>query len=496
MLCDGRDTFPSVRELREAGYAGLAQKLADAGELDRWAAEFELPRARVSAGQRLAEVRDDDGLLTELREFCAGRAVFPSKREFVEAGRRPLFRRMAARGGAARWAPEVGLPIAKPGRSAAAAASGPATPQVARMSAPARQQPTASAGTEQERRTRPRLPGAARPLLTLAEDVRARGVLDFRHRAGSDSEPSAISAEQLRQQPKLDPGSFATVSGAQAKADRIVRDLRHDGDCGRALNDIARWGGHPRQAPWNEALRVLSARVAEGAQDRTSRQALRLFAGLSAEEAEEAATEAIEATRAALEDWVVERFDGLHGLGALDEVRETSPRTGRYDQLGLHLWAGLDDQAHAVARRESLGRLQQAVDERGDAGLAATVGEEAYGSMRRKLDFFAPGEDVQVVSLLTGEDWRSLFGELRYIAGGQDWRLARVMRAATARVNKPGVTYWTETRLRRELTDAHERNALPDLRADRLDGIGRTDLVSAISKHGGHVRWERELGLR
>jgi hypothetical protein len=106
---DGRATFPCAREFDEAGRAPLWQAIKRDGGPDRWALEVGLRRPTRRAGSR--RTWTDARIETQLRRFLSGRAVWPSVREFNDAGLASLFTAVYTYGGVHRWAARMGVEL-------------------------------------------------------------------------------------------------------------------------------------------------------------------------------------------------------------------------------------------------------------------------------------------------------------------------------------------------------------------------------------------------
>ncbi len=107
-VLDGRDTWPTRRELERVGRFGLAAAIAQGGGTGYWARRFGLePSAR--AGIARPRIWTDDRIRAELEEFCRGRTTWPTERQFLDAGRSGLYSAACHYGGARHWAAEIGL---------------------------------------------------------------------------------------------------------------------------------------------------------------------------------------------------------------------------------------------------------------------------------------------------------------------------------------------------------------------------------------------------
>jgi hypothetical protein len=108
MALAGTDTWPSRRELQRRGGAGLVKAIYHWGGAAYWARRVGVKR-REHAGPRGPRIWTDERIRTELEEFCCGRTIWPTQREFIEAGKARLYDAACHHGGAGRWASELGL---------------------------------------------------------------------------------------------------------------------------------------------------------------------------------------------------------------------------------------------------------------------------------------------------------------------------------------------------------------------------------------------------
>ena len=89
-ILDGRDTWPTRRELERLGPFGVATAVAQRGGTAYWARRLGLeppPRAGISRPR----IWTDDRIRAELAEFCRGRTTWPTEREFLSAGESALY---------------------------------------------------------------------------------------------------------------------------------------------------------------------------------------------------------------------------------------------------------------------------------------------------------------------------------------------------------------------------------------------------------------------
>lgn len=78
-----------------------------------WAARLGVERRAGSGRPRRAEWTEER-IQRELERFCDGCEVWPTEREFIEGGQRPLYSAASRNGGIARWADQLGLVRRRP----------------------------------------------------------------------------------------------------------------------------------------------------------------------------------------------------------------------------------------------------------------------------------------------------------------------------------------------------------------------------------------------
>jgi hypothetical protein len=112
-LIGDRTRWPSRREFQNAGLRSMLSSIYTHEGPAYWASHLgvELPsRDSTASPKHWTEQR----IRSELTQFCAGRDVWPSEREFIAAGRLPLYAAASRSGGIARWAIELGLVRRRP----------------------------------------------------------------------------------------------------------------------------------------------------------------------------------------------------------------------------------------------------------------------------------------------------------------------------------------------------------------------------------------------
>ncbi len=103
------DMWPTRREFEQAGLSGLLSAIYAGEGPDYWARRFKVRRHRgASPGRRATWT--EERIREDLEAFCAGREVWPTEREFLEAGKGVLYRAASRTGGIGYWADQVGLP--------------------------------------------------------------------------------------------------------------------------------------------------------------------------------------------------------------------------------------------------------------------------------------------------------------------------------------------------------------------------------------------------
>jgi hypothetical protein len=100
VLLRDRNSWPSRREFREAGLAGMAGAIEASGHRERWAARF-----GVAVSRRWFEPT----IRITLETFMAGRDEWPTPEQFAEAGLSGLYRSIKRRKQLERWQLHFGV---------------------------------------------------------------------------------------------------------------------------------------------------------------------------------------------------------------------------------------------------------------------------------------------------------------------------------------------------------------------------------------------------
>jgi DNA invertase Pin-like site-specific DNA recombinase len=102
----GRDAWPTWREMKEAGYLGLAEQLNDTGTRAHWADRYGVRRESSPPPPRRWT---DEAISAALDELLAGRGEWPTRREMREAGYAGLAQALDRKGTRAQWARKYGV---------------------------------------------------------------------------------------------------------------------------------------------------------------------------------------------------------------------------------------------------------------------------------------------------------------------------------------------------------------------------------------------------
>lgn len=103
-----RDEWPTYREFRAAGQAGLSEAVRQHGGARRWAAEMGLPASRLMR-ERTGPHWTEQSIARELSGFLADQVEWPRYVDFVAGDRTDLYRAVAKHGGSERWARRMGV---------------------------------------------------------------------------------------------------------------------------------------------------------------------------------------------------------------------------------------------------------------------------------------------------------------------------------------------------------------------------------------------------
>jgi hypothetical protein len=102
----GRDAWPTWREMKEAGYLGLAHVLNDTGTRAQWADRYGVHRQSLPPPPYRWT---DEAIAAALDEMLAGRGDWPTWREMRAAGHSGLMQHLNRKGTRAAWARKYGV---------------------------------------------------------------------------------------------------------------------------------------------------------------------------------------------------------------------------------------------------------------------------------------------------------------------------------------------------------------------------------------------------
>jgi hypothetical protein len=102
-------TWPSVRAFERAGLGSMLSSIYRHEGPAYWAQRMNVDKPLRVGGHGRA-VWTPERIREELERFCSGRPGWPTEREFLIAGRGPLYRAASRKGGVAYWADQLGLP--------------------------------------------------------------------------------------------------------------------------------------------------------------------------------------------------------------------------------------------------------------------------------------------------------------------------------------------------------------------------------------------------
>jgi len=100
--------WPTCNEFDRAGLRSMLSAIYQHEGTDYWAGKLGVERREAGRRPREAywsEERIQDGL----ERFCAGRSVWPTEREFIQAGQRAVYSAASRNGGIRWWAERLGL---------------------------------------------------------------------------------------------------------------------------------------------------------------------------------------------------------------------------------------------------------------------------------------------------------------------------------------------------------------------------------------------------
>lgn len=104
----GRAVWPKGDEFKRAGRDGLRKAIVRFGGMQRWAAEFELPMANFRGPHLRWTEPEIERAIGQLIDDL-GQDRWPRRREFSRAGLDGCYAAMWRTGGAAEWAPRLGV---------------------------------------------------------------------------------------------------------------------------------------------------------------------------------------------------------------------------------------------------------------------------------------------------------------------------------------------------------------------------------------------------
>jgi hypothetical protein len=107
-LLAGREAWPTRREIERFGSFGLAAAVEHRGGAAYWARRMGL-EPPLHMGISRPRIWTDERIRAELEEFCRARATWPTEREFLQAGKAPLYCAACKYRGPRYWAAQLGL---------------------------------------------------------------------------------------------------------------------------------------------------------------------------------------------------------------------------------------------------------------------------------------------------------------------------------------------------------------------------------------------------
>ncbi len=105
--------WPSRRAFERAGLYSMLTSIYQHEGPAYWATRIGVEQ-RTGFGRPRGAQWTEERIRLELERFCTGREKWPTEREFIEAGQRPLYSAASRNGGIARWADQLGLVRRRP----------------------------------------------------------------------------------------------------------------------------------------------------------------------------------------------------------------------------------------------------------------------------------------------------------------------------------------------------------------------------------------------
>lgn len=101
--------WPASSAFERAGLYSMLTAIYRHEGVAYWAKRMNVQR-RVGTGRTRTAAWTEQRIRAELQSFCAGRDLWPTEREFIDAGLRAVYSAASRNGGVAHWAQELGLP--------------------------------------------------------------------------------------------------------------------------------------------------------------------------------------------------------------------------------------------------------------------------------------------------------------------------------------------------------------------------------------------------
>jgi hypothetical protein len=102
------DTWPTKRDFQAAGLASMLTSIYAHEGPGYWARRMGVKLLRWATGPRRT-LWTEERIREGLERFCAGRELWPTEQDFVDAGQRNLYAAASRNGGVAQWARLLGL---------------------------------------------------------------------------------------------------------------------------------------------------------------------------------------------------------------------------------------------------------------------------------------------------------------------------------------------------------------------------------------------------